>query len=68
MIKHKGYIGHFLFNEETNLFEGNVANVHDVVTFQGASVVATQQAFQEAVDGYIEWHQKYGKEPDKTVS
>lgn len=61
MIKYKGFIGHFFFDEKTNLFQGNVANSHDLITFQGNSITKTQQAFQDAVDEYIEWCKKYGK-------
>ncbi len=65
MIKYKGYVGHFSFDEKTNLFQGHVANIHDVITFQGTSVASTRKAFQDAVDDYIKWHKKYGKESDK---
>ncbi|MBP6952009.1 MAG: hypothetical protein KBD36_02715 [Alphaproteobacteria bacterium] len=64
MIEYKGYIGHYLFDEKTNIFQGNVVNTHDLITFQGKSIFATRQAFQNAVDEYIEWHQKYSKKPD----
>ena len=67
MIKYKGYIGHFFFDEKTNLFQGHVANIHDVISFQGTSVASTHQAFQDAVDEYIEWHKKYGKAPSKAL-
>ncbi len=61
MIKYKGFIGHYFFDEKTNLFCGNVANSHDLITFQGASVAKTQQAFQDAVEEHIEWCKKHGK-------
>ena len=67
MIKYKGYIGHFFFDEKTNIFQGHVANIHDVITFQGTSVASTRQAFQDAVDEHIEWRQKYGKESAKAL-
>ena len=61
MLKYKGFIGHFFFDEKTTLFCGNVANAHDLITFQGASVAKIQQAFQDAVDEHIEWCKKRGK-------
>ena len=67
MIEHKDYIGHFYFDEKTNLFLGRVASIHDVITFEGTSVASTRQAFQDAVDGYIAWRQKYRKESDKAL-
>ncbi len=67
MIEHKGYIGHFFFDEKTNSFQGHVANTHDVIIFEGTSVASTRQAFQDAVDEHITWRQKYGKESDKAL-
>jgi predicted HicB family RNase H-like nuclease len=67
MIEYKGYIGHFFFDEKTNIFQGHVANIHVVITFQGTSVASTRKAFQDAVNEYIEWHKKYGKESNKTL-
>ena len=62
MIKYKGYIGHFRFDETEKIFCGRVANTHRVITFQGKSVKETQQAFQDAIHEYISWCKKYGKE------
>ena len=67
MINYKGYIGHFYFDEKTSLFLGRVANTNDLITFQGTSVASTRQAFQDAVDDYIKWRQRYRKEPDKAL-
>ncbi len=61
MINYKGFIGHFFFDATTNRFCGTVANSHDLITFQGASVAQTQQAFRDAVDQHIEWCKKHGK-------
>lgn len=66
MIKYRGYIGHFTFNEKTNLFHGRVANTHDLITFQGKSVKEIHQTFQDAIDEHLEWCKKYSKEPEKS--
>lgn len=68
MIKYKGFIGHFFFDEKTNLFHGNVANSHDLITFQGNSVAKTQQAFQDVVDKHIEGCKKHGKKREQSFS
>ena len=39
MIEHKGYIGHFFFDEKTNSFQGHVANTHDVITYAKKSIM-----------------------------
>jgi len=61
MIEYKGFIGHFTFHEEESLFRGKVANVQDLVTFEGQSVEAIHKAFREAVDAYVAWGEKYGR-------
>jgi predicted HicB family RNase H-like nuclease len=68
MIKYRGYIGHFTFDEKTNLFHGRVANTHDLITFQGKSVKEIHQAFQDAIDEHLDWCKKYGKELQKPFS
>ncbi len=66
MIEHKGFVGHFVFNEREALFQGKVANIQDLVTFEGKTITKTHQAFREAVDAYIEWRHKDGREPKKS--
>ena len=65
MIEYKGYIGHFSFDEKTNLFYGKVANTHDLITFQGKSVKETHFAFQDAINEYIDWCKKHRKNHEK---
>jgi predicted HicB family RNase H-like nuclease len=61
MLKYRGYVGHFFFDEKENLFQGNIANTHHLIPFQGKSVERVKQAFQDAVDEYIDWSQKINK-------
>ena len=35
MLKYKDYIGHVVFDEDAEIFHGEVINTHDVITFQG---------------------------------
>ena len=59
MIEYKGFIGHFSFDEKTNLFSGRVANSHDLITFQGKSLNDLRFAFHDAVNEYISWRKKF---------
>lgn len=61
MIKYKGFIGHYFFDEKAQMLRGNVANSNHVITFEGRSVAKIQLAFQEAVDEHIEWTKKHGR-------
>lgn len=65
MMNYKGYVGSFEFDEKTTLFLGRISNIQDLITFQGKSIETTQQAFQDAVNEYIDWSKKHGKIPEK---
>jgi predicted HicB family RNase H-like nuclease len=62
---YKGYAGHFAYDEDLDLFEGSVSNCKDLIIFQGKSVDAVMTAFKDAINEYIEWCEKIGKEPEK---
>jgi predicted HicB family RNase H-like nuclease len=61
MIKYRGFIGHFSFDDKHNLFIGRVANSHDLITFQGKSISEIREAFNDAINEHIDWCKKHGK-------
>lgn len=63
MIKYKGYQGKFAYDHETKRFYGEVADIKDVITFEGASEQEIEIAFRDSVDDYLEWCKKLGQEP-----
>jgi predicted HicB family RNase H-like nuclease len=68
MMEYKGYSGHAEFDDDADIFHGEVLAIRDVVTFQGTSVDELRQAFQDSVEDYLDYCQKLGKEPDKPFS
>lgn len=68
MMEYQGYLGKVEFDDEANLFHGQVVNIRDVVTFQGESVAELRQAFHESVDDYLEFCKERGEAPDKPFS
>lgn len=68
MMAYKGYSGHAEFDDEADLFHGEVLAIRDVITFQGRTVDELRQAFRDSVDDYLEYCQKIGKTPDKPFS
>lgn len=66
ILKHNDYIGVVGFSAEDEVFFGTVHGISDVVTFEGSSVEELKNAFVEAVDDYIEFCRKIGKEPQKS--
>lgn len=47
MMEHKGYLGKIEFDDEANVFHGEVVNIRDVITFEGQSVDELRQAFED---------------------
>ncbi len=68
MLMYKGYIGHVEFDDEADIFHGEVINTRDVITFQGKTVAEIRKAFRESVDDYLEFCEKRNEEPDKPFS
>ncbi len=68
MMEYKGYFGKVEFDDEANIFHGEVMNLRDVVTFQGETVKNLRKAFRESVDDYLEFCAARGEEPEKPYS
>jgi predicted HicB family RNase H-like nuclease len=65
MMEYKGYIGHVEFDNEAELFHGEVINTRDVITFQGKTVEEIKSAFRDSIDDYLDYCAKLGQEPEK---
>jgi predicted HicB family RNase H-like nuclease len=68
MLQHKGYTGVVEFDDEANLFHGEVLDVNDVITFQGSTVEELRHAFTESVEDYLAFCAERGEEPSKPFS
>jgi predicted HicB family RNase H-like nuclease len=68
MMQYKEYIANVVFDDENDLFHGEVLGIRDVVTFQGRSTKEPRKAFKDSVDDYIEFCMERGETPDKPVS
>jgi predicted HicB family RNase H-like nuclease len=68
MMQYKGYSANVLFDDENDLFHGEILGIRDVVTFQGKSVAEIRKAFKESVDDYLEFCRQRGESPEKPVS
>ena len=68
MMEYRGYVGRVEFDDTAEIFHGEVANLRDVITFEGRSVDELRQAFRDSVDDYLDWCAERDKEPDKPFS
>lgn len=67
-MKYKNYEAAVKFDEDAEVFYGEVINTRDVITFQGNSVEELKKAFRDSVEDYLEFCRERGEEPDKPFS
>jgi predicted HicB family RNase H-like nuclease len=67
MMNYKGYHGTVSFDEEAEIFHGEVTDLRDVVIFQGRSVDEIKTAFRESVDDYLEFCAERGGKAGQTL-
>ena len=67
-MKYKNYEATVRFDEEADVFYGEIINTRDVITFQGSSVEELKQAFKDSVEDYLEFCRERNEEPDKPFS
>lgn len=68
MMEYKGYLAKTEFDDEANIFHGEVINIRDVITFQGKSVDEIRKAFEYSVEDYLAFCAERGEEPEQPFS
>ena len=68
MMEYKGYFARVEFDDEANIFHGEVINLRDVITFEGESVDELRKAFTESIEDYLEFCAERGENPEKPYS
>lgn len=65
MMNYKGYIAVAHYDDEAEIFHGEVVNTRDVITFQGEVAKELKQAMIDSIEAHIAFCQKKGIEPSK---
>ena len=68
MMEYKGYFAKVEFDDDANIFHGEVINLRDVITFEGETVNELKEAFHDSVDDYLTFCAERGEEPEKPYS
>ena len=68
MLTYKNYVASIKFDDEAEIFYGEVINTRDVITFQGKSVDQLEKSFQESISDYLNWCKEDGVNPEKPYS
>jgi len=68
MLKYKGYTGKVEYDDEADIFYGEVIDLRDVITFQGTTTKEIKKSFQDSIDDYLEFCKSRGETPEKPFS
>jgi predicted HicB family RNase H-like nuclease len=68
MMGYKSYEAVVEYDEDADIFHGEVINMRDVITFQGKSVSELKRAFAASVEDYLAFCKQRGEEPEKPFS
>lgn len=67
-MEYKGYTAEIGYDKKDEVFHGRVANIADVIVFEGKSVEELKESFHAAVDEYLEDCKEIEKTPCKPFS
>ena len=67
-MEYKDYLSRIEFDDEADIFHGEVINIRDVITFQGKTVDELRKAFEDSVEDYLAFCAERVEEPDKPFS
>jgi predicted HicB family RNase H-like nuclease len=67
-MEYKGYRAKVEFDDQFEVFHGEVIDTRDVITFQGGSVRDLKKEFKLSIDDYLEFCESRGEAPDKPFS
>ena len=65
ILEYKNYFATAQFNAENEVFHGKIIGINDLVSFEGTTVKELKNAFQDAVEDYLETCKTLGKDPEK---
>ena len=65
IMRYKEYYATINYEEETSTFYGKIEDIDDLVSFESDNVKGLKAEFENAVEEYLEFCKKNGKQPDK---
>lgn len=65
VMEYKGYVGSVRYNAEDGVLYGRLEGIRDLITYEATDVNGLRQAFQEAVDDYLDDCDAAGRPADQ---
>ena len=67
-MEYKGYSARVTFDEDAEVFHGQVLHIRDLVTFQADTVRDLKREMAASVDEYLAFCEELGREPERPLS
>lgn len=67
-LEYKGYVAKLHFDFDDNIIVGRVVNANEIISFHADNTLEIKQAFEDAINDYVEVCIKHGIEPAKPHS
>ncbi|ROR14957.1 type II toxin-antitoxin system HicB family antitoxin [Erwinia sp. JUb26] len=68
LLKYKNYFGSIEVSTEDMILHGKIECINDVVTYEAETLTSLKEAFEEAVDDYLETCKELNRAADKPMS
>ena len=65
LMSYKGYRSSVHYNDDDRVFHGKVKFIRALVSYEGTDVASLRNAFEEAVDDYLDLCRRQKWEPEK---
>ena len=65
MMQYKGYYGSVHYSDEDRVFYGKVEFIRALISYEGTDVQSLRQAFEEAIDDFLETCKEKGIEVER---
>lgn len=64
MLEYKGYYGSFKYDEDGDIYTGEIEGIRSVITFQGRTIDVIEGSMKKSIDLYLEACVKMGIQPE----
>ncbi len=67
MLRYKGYTTILQLDPNSRIWHGRVANIQDVVAFEGRTQIEAEREFRRSVDAYLNFCRVIERIPDQSA-
>jgi predicted HicB family RNase H-like nuclease len=68
MMTYKGYTGSVHYSDEDRVLFGKVEYIRSLISYEGTDIESLRNAFEEAVDDYLDLCKQEGRTPEQPFS